>query len=270
MNSTKRSLVLVISIVMCFEADAQTTAPSVPWITTRPARTQPKGGPPATMPAEAKTVMDRFSKAVGKNDWEKALSYCTRRTQSRASKYGPEEYIARFVPIAKLQAEPNYKFWTYSQNRPGGEYEFFGCFLRLLDGPDGETVNWEWWLERTAHGWVIDLPDVPVDRWIEEEIDRFKRLKEKHEARWRALEPKLKGLRTQLTALQQEYRVGQPMPFRLELVNEGEHELSYDKQRVAVNGSMIIKNENQQVMPYIAGPFQTGGGLEPIKPGESV
>jgi len=214
--------------------------------------------------------MNQFIKAVEDNNWDKALSYCSKRTNSRAARYERDEYFREFVPIAKLKAETNYKFWTYSQDGPGGKYHFFGCFLNLSKTSNGDSINWEWWLERTDRGWLIDLPDVPVERWSQVEIDRLKRYRENADARWKALEPKLKGLRTQLTALQQEYKLGQPMPFRLELVNEGAHELSYDKQQVAVNGSMIIKDENGRIIPYTAGPHQTAGGEKPIKPGESV
>lgn len=221
------------------------------------------------MPAEAKDVMDRFVKAISDKDWEKALSFCKPRTQARAARYDHEDYLREFVPIAQLQAESSYRFWTYGKDRLG-EIVYFGCSIFLFRTQDGETVNWEWWLERTAQGWMIDLPDVPIHRWSQEEIDRHKRLKEKADAKWKALEPKLSGLRTQLTTPQHEYKLGQPIPFRLELLNEGRSELSYDRQQVEVNASMIIKDETGRVVPYTAGPVQTCGSRKPIKPGESV
>jgi hypothetical protein len=236
--------------------------------TTQPACMKRKGGPPTTLPAEAKAVMDEFVMAVDEKKWDKALILCTPQTQSRASQYGEEEYFRRCVPMAKLKAERTFRFWTYTKHNE--EYRRFGCFLNLSKTPDGREINWEWWLAHTAHGWKVDLPGVPVERWIQDEVDRLKRDKERGEARWRALEPKLEGLRTQLTALQREYRLGRPMPFLLELINEGEHELSYDDQQVAVNESMIIKDENGKVMPYTAGSFQTEGAPAPIKPGTSV
>ncbi len=268
MHPSKLSLTLLALALAGCEANGQDAGPIVPWVTTRPARTTPKGGWPTTMPAEAKAVMDRFLKAVDQKKWEQALSYCKPRTQTRAARYGREEYLRTFVPIDQLRAEPAYRFWTYAQDQLSEEYEYFGCFLKLSKTPDGQPVNWEWWLERTPRGWKIDLPDVPVEQWTREEIDRLKRVKEREEAKWKALEPKLKGLRTQLTALQREYRLGRPMPFRLELVNEGKHELSYDDQQVAVNASMIIRDEDGRVVPYTAGPVQTGGADEPIRPGE--
>lgn len=270
MNSRRLFLLLLASIFVSCEAPEQEAVPCVPWATTRPAHTTPKGGWLATMPAEARITMDRFLKAVDERKWEMALSFCKPRTQVRASRFGGEEYFRLFVPTAKLQAEANYRFWTYCKDLTSGEYDYLGCFLNLSKTPDGQSINWEWWLERTPHGWKIDLPDVPLEQWTQEETDRLRRLKEADEARWKALEPKLEGLRTQLTALRRQYRLGQAMPFRLELINEGKHELSYDDQQVDVNESMIIKDENGQIMPYTAGPVQTGGSYRPIKPGESV
>ncbi len=273
MNPLKSTSILALLVFAGFETrgqDAGQSLPSVPWVTTRPASTQPKGGPPETMSAEAKAVMDKFCTAVREEKWEEALSYCTLRTNSRRCQYGSyENYIRECVPIAQLLAEKRYCFWTSRRASLGGEGDFYGCFLTLYKTPDGETVNWEWWIEKNLDGWRIGLPDVSVEKWCQEEIDRHKRLKEKAEAKWKALEPKLKGLRTQLIAMQEEYRLGQPMLFRLELVNEGEHELSYDHQQVAVNGSMIIKDESDRIIPYKAGPVQTAGMDRPIEPGTS-
>lgn len=271
MNSRILLLLLLASLLVSCKAAEQEVVPSVPWATTRPAPTTPKGSRPATMPAEAKTTMDRFLKAVDERKWEKALSFCKPRTQIRASRYGVEEYFRAFVPTEELRAVPTYQFWTSCKDLTSGEYDYLGCFLNLSKTTDGQSINWEWWLERTPHGWKIDLPEVPLEQWIQEETDRLGRLKDRDEARWKALEPKLKGLRTQLTALHRQYRLGRPMPFRLELINEGKYELSYDDQQVTVNGSMIVKDETGQIVPYTAGSVQTAAGsYRPIKPGERV
>ena len=37
-----------------------------------------------------------------------------------------------------------------------------------------------------------------------------------------------------------------------------------------LNDRYLIKDENGRVMPYTAGPFQTGGAEKPIRPGASV
>jgi hypothetical protein len=224
------------------------------------------------MPGGAKAVMEAFRAALREAAWEKALSYCTPEVRAKAGEYASEEaYLRAFVPIDKFLAEPHWKgrIWTYRENGKG-DVSYFGCFLRLSEPPGGPTVSWEWTIEKTAAGWVIGLPAVSVDEWAAQDLARQKRQKEEADARWKALEPRLKGLRTQLTALEQEYRVGQPMRFRLELVNEGQHELSYDHQQVAVNSSMLITREDGGRVPYTAGPYQTGGGRKPINPGETI
>lgn len=78
------------------------------------------------------------------------------------------------------------------------------------------------------------------------------------------------GLKTRLVPLEQQYSLGQPMKFRLEMTNVGASTIMYDSQQVGVNNAMIIKDQNGKISPYIAGSFQTGGGPKPIQPKEIV
>lgn len=80
----------------------------------------------------------------------------------------------------------------------------------------------------------------------------------------------IKGVTTKLIPLQQEYILGQPIPFRLEMTNNGSSIVNYDSQQVAVNDSMTIKDPEGQYVPYTSSMFQTLGGSRPLKPGETV
>lgn len=82
--------------------------------------------------------------------------------------------------------------------------------------------------------------------------------------------PTQNWLKIKLVPLQQKYVVGQPMKFRLEMINIGNSTIMYDSQQVDVNNAMIIMGPDGKISPYIAGSFQTGGGPKPIKPEEIV
>jgi hypothetical protein len=229
-------------------------------------------GHPQELSVGAKAVMDRFRKALRRSAWDKALSCCSPEVRAKAKGYAtPEKFFLAVVPIGKLLAEPQYRFWTTRQRgRLFPQVTFYACFLRLMESKTGPTVSWEWSVQKAGAGWEIDFKAIPVDEWIKQELDRQQRQAEERKAKLAALEPKLVGLRTQLTGISREYVLGKPMVFRLELINDGKWELSYDDQQVAVNGSMIITRTDGTLMPYIAQGCQTSGAYRPIGPGQTV
>lgn len=257
---------------------------AIPWWAAGDAPAQPPASSPTTrqvgkqgerraLPPAAIAALDMFRQALREADWGTAVSCCTAATRARARGYPSEaEYLRDCVPIEALLAESSYRSC-------GGKVELIDdkqepvrldFFLRLPQPSGEETVSWPWSLERTAGAWLVDLPEVSVAEWTKQDIARQRRQKEEADAKWKRLEPKLTGLRTQLIALQDEYRLGQPMPFRLELVNAGPYELSYDKQQVAVNAHMTITFEDGRTVPYTAGPVQTQGAPRAIRAGETA
>lgn len=82
--------------------------------------------------------------------------------------------------------------------------------------------------------------------------------------------PTIKDLKTRLIPLQQQFAIGQPMKFRLEMKNDGNSQIMYDSQQVDVNNAMNIKHYSGKIAPYIAGSSQTAGGSQLINPGEIV
>ena len=71
---------------------------------------------------------------------------------------------------------------------------------------------------------------------------------------------------------QQEYAVGRPAMFRLEMKNFGQEKRTYDSQQVAVNGSMRISGPTGKPVRYVGGSFQTMSRwpTPPIAPGQTV
>ena len=151
-----------------------------------------------------------------------------------------------------------------------GKHVSFGYFVSLSEPDAKPAINWLWSLDEVDGEWSIDFGPVPLKQWIEQETLRQKRQAEEYQAKLKALEPKLKGLRTILTAAETEFIQGEPPLFRLELVNDGPARLWYDAQQVAVNHSMTITDSTGRSSPYTAASYQTGGAYAPIKPGETV
>ncbi len=72
------------------------------------------------------------------------------------------------------------------------------------------------------------------------------------------------GLRTRLVADKTTYTIGEPVPVRLELINETGEELGYfSPQEILSEGGLIVGRDGEPVR-YIAGSFQTAAGPDRI------
>lgn len=74
--------------------------------------------------------------------------------------------------------------------------------------------------------------------------------------------PESHGLRTRLLPTQNEFVVGQPATFQLEMKNVGPDLIRYDAQGIDVNNSMQIIDADGKHVRYVWGPVSTGTGLK--------
>jgi hypothetical protein len=79
---------------------------------------------------------------------------------------------------------------------------------------------------------------------------------------------KQNGVRTGLSARDEEFSLGKPMLFRLVVENLGSRTVQIETAQAAVNSSMAIERSDGANVPYIAGSVQTGMGRRVLKPGE--
>ncbi len=222
-----------------------------------------------TLSEEALSVMHRFQQSLKECEWEKALSYCSESVITKAKEYeSTEAFFRDVVPVKQLVQMKSFPVSQVQGQKK--EATSFGCFMRIREPDIKPKISWKWTVNKTEAGWLIDFEPIPLELWIEQETLRKKRQAEEQKARQKALEPKLEGIKTHLSTVTEKFILGQPLLFRLELINDGKAELGYDHQQVKVNKSMIITDENENRIPYIAGMFQTVGGYHPIMPGESV
>ena len=116
----------------------------------------------------------------------------------------------------------------------------------------------------------MDFQTDPLDAWIERKTLGKLRRAERYWTESKLLEQKLKDLTTRLTPAQKRFVLGNPMRFRLELVNDSTVELLYDDQQAHLNQSLTVVDNRGRVMPYILGPSNTGGNFKSIQPNSSV
>jgi RNA polymerase sigma factor (sigma-70 family) len=77
------------------------------------------------------------------------------------------------------------------------------------------------------------------------------------------------GLSTRLV-LVSGAKVGEPVTVRLEMKNVAQEERTYDRQQADVNGSLLVTGPDGKPVPYIDLSYQTAGGPQVLKPGETV
>ena len=226
-----------------------------------------------TLSEEALSVMHQFQQGLKECEWEKVLSHCSESVITKAKEYeSTEAFFRDVVPIETIVQTSEFRIFPV-KGSPNSFYCVFDWHFRTSDPEMEHRTGWQPHMYKTDTGWLVDFRTKPLKLSIErykQSVLRSRRIAKEYQARQKALEPKLKGIKTRLTPVSKEFVLGQPMLFRLELINGGEAELLYDDQQVDVNDSMIITDENENRIPYIAGPVQTGGYLRPIKPGESV
>ena len=218
---------------------------------------------------EAANVVKRFWTALEQSDWETALMLCSMEVKEGVNKYpSTEAFFLDVVPVREVlkktrpsacsmnfEREPNYFAYIYN--------------VRIPQKNLTRDAIWVWMVHRmeAKDGWEVCFSTTPFKTWLADEQEKIKLAEQEHLLK--ELTPRLKGVRTFLTPEQEVFKFGEPINFRLQLINDGNSVLSYDHQQVAVNNSMTITGPDGKQIEYIAGPIQTEGTFETIRPCET-
>jgi beta-lactamase regulating signal transducer with metallopeptidase domain len=218
----------------------------------------------------AANLIRRYLRALEKSDWKTALSMCSISVMDKAQQYPtPESFFNTVVPVKEILNKLRNPRIGYWQTPPKYFAYIFDVRISQPDLP--RDVFWVWEarkLEGIAN-WEIDFPAIPFETWLAKEKQEIIRAAQEKEQLIKELAPRLKGVRTLLTAKREEFVVGEPMYFRLQLINQGDSILSYDCQQVSVNNSMTIKGPDGKEVKYTAQYVQTQGVPVLFKPGET-
>jgi hypothetical protein len=212
----------------------------------------------------AANLIRQYLRALEKSDWKTALSVCSINVKDKAQQYPtPESFFNTVVPVKEIlnnPRDPQIGSWKYSAY-------IFDVGISRPDMP--RVVSWQWKarkLEGRAN-WEIDFPAIPFETWLANEKQVTIRAIKESEQLTKEMAPRLKGVRTLLTAKREEFVVGEPIYFCLQIINQGDSILNYDCQQVAVNNSMTIEGPDGKEVKYTAESVQTAGGPVLLKPG---
>jgi hypothetical protein len=217
---------------------------------------------------EAEVVMLQFQQALKDSDWDRALGLCSENVKSKVDNYGSAEAFFRdIVPVDEVASLSQIQTSGGKYDRDGRRLEFF-CFLRIPTTAPIETVDWAWAVGKSDSGWVIDFETISLKQHIEKE--RIRRMQEKQRALERRENLK-NSLGIRLVALSEEFVVGKPMLFRVEMTNVSKSQIEYmGTSSVMVNDPMIIKGPDGNLISYVDTSYQTWALDVVIKPGQTV
>jgi len=218
---------------------------------------------------EAKTVMTKFQQALNASEWNKALSLCSDVVQSEAKKYESAGiFFQEVVPVEQIISVSNVQTFG-GQFGPDNKRLAYFCFLRLSEPDARPIINWEWRLNKTDSGWVVDFKNILLGSWIEQERLRLNREHEKAKERDRTLQ---EGLKLSLVPLSDGFVIGQPMLFRLEMTNISGSPIVYEKIFFSmINNPMAVTGPGGKRLEYLSSSVQTTWGPpDNIEPNQTL
>ncbi len=218
----------------------------------------------------AANLIRQYLRALEKSDWKTALSMCSISVMDKAQQYPtPESFFNTVVPVKEILNKLRDPYIGYGTRLPKYFAYIFNVGISKPDMP--RDVSWQWKARKLEgrENWEIDFPAIPFETWLAKENQVITQAIKETEQRIKEMAPRLKGVRTLLTAKREEFVVGEPIYFRLQLINQGNSILRYDCQQVAVNNSMTIEGPDGKEVKYTAEYFQTLGTIVLFKPGET-
>jgi len=229
-------------------------------------------------PREEREAMARFQKALQDQRWDDALALCSGRVRASAAVYASKQIFFRaVVPVEQIV---DAKSFPVSGGQTKGasnlaqprtdEFVRLTHFVRIPQQPPSPDVSWAWTTYKLDSRWIIDFEPKALSDVIESEIARLKQENEDARRSGAVADHAITRVKTRLTGLNKSYAVGQPVLFRLELVNECDLALVYTAGRVAVDGCLNITDGNGEPVIFTGGPVQTAIRYERIESGNTV
>jgi hypothetical protein len=218
------------------------------------------------LPDAPNLTVIRFQKALKDCDWPRAMTYCSDSIREKAKEYPtPESFFQDVLPIREITAIR--EFETASQSSRNKTVIRYGCEIPLKNVDSQFTLDWELSAVRKKNEWVLEFPTKPLPVWIKHEDLKMKQANDLYHA---DAEQAKKGLEVHLIPLRDEFTLGSPMPFRIELKNVSDQTLGYTNTSYMVNDPMQITSPDGKPVPYLDSSYQTWVGPEFLEPGRTV
>ena len=218
---------------------------------------------------QPESVLLGFQKVLQKHNWKDVLSFCSENVHEKAQEYESlEKFFCDFLPIEELDKMKQFPTAGYSGNSDGIYRIDLELHLSVSDHETFDLVRWEWSLVRNKEKWLIDFKIVPVEIMVKKELLRRKLRDEDYETRCAKFE---KGIKYNLIPLREDFVIGKPMSFRIEMKNISDVPILYKTiGPLMINDPMNVIGPDGEKVRYVDMISQTLAGQDVILPGETI
>ncbi len=217
----------------------------------------------------ADAVLYNFQRGLKESDWDRALSLCSKPVRAKAKEYDSAgAFFGDFIPIEQITELSGFPVRSYSGGV--GKITSMSFFLGL-EAPEAEwPIRWKCSVVKEAGRWLVDFEPLPVKILVKKEILRRKLEKEDAKTRVAKFD---RDIEFRLIPLAEEFEIGLPMLFRIEMVNVGEEPILYmatGPTSVVANDRMIITDPKGKAIKYVDTSYQIALRSNVILPDETI
>jgi hypothetical protein len=206
-----------------------------------------------------------FQEALRDGDWDRALSFCSQAVRDAAR--GCDSSEAFFVHTVPVKKVVGHKFRPHMFSSRDGRTTRMADEVSLDLSPDDGWTRWTWALAKVGQSWKVDFEPISLRRYVQKE-----RVKKEFQERGQQTgrEAFDAAIRYVLRPTTDEFVLGQPMLFRLEMQNVGEIPIAFYRFDLMVNDPMIATDPNGRILPYVDTDYSIDLGPDAILPGETI
>ena len=120
-------------------------------------------------------------------------------------------------------------------------------------------IDWFWGITLAENGrWLVDYPPIRLNEYVEQRKALLKARDDKVASLQRSLDSKASFISTSLVPLTNQFVLGQPIRFRVELTNAGPTSVYYMDGGLNHYGLVVREEKRGAILTNTAGPAQIG------------
>jgi hypothetical protein len=226
------------------------------------------------LPGHPESVLVRFQKSIQEQNWQAVLSLCSENIQKIVQgNKSIEEFLKTYLPIDDLLKMAEFPTTGYI----GSSNKISNINLELSissSKTDNDApVSWKWSLVRDKDIWLVDFKVLPVDILIKKERLISKFINAEPNVRAANTAKFSQGIKYNLVPVSEKYAIGQPMLFKVEMINISEEPISFSTSSstsIMTNNPMYITGPQKEEIDYVDTSYQISVGTDIILPKEII